>query len=107
MTGLDFLQALHANGVDLPVRVFFEKPVTNLYNPNRLCFCNLSIEDDEEVTPNALALLCGKNVYVVHDEATKRVRDVTKVIKAVEPWMLTVVAGNVFTSWTHQRGWDA
>lgn len=107
MTGLDFLQAIHANNVDLPVRVFIEKPVTNFYNPNRLCFCNLSIDEDEEVTPESLALLCGKAVYVVHDEATERVRELAKTIKRTEPAMLTVVAGDVFVSWTHQRGWDA
>lgn len=105
MIGLDFLQALSSNGVELPVRVFIGKPVTNLYRPNRLSFCNLSIDDDEEITPESIALLCGKSVYLLHDEASDRVRELTKTIKAVEPSLLVVAAGSVLTSWAHGRGW--
>jgi len=105
MTGLDFLGALQRNNIDLPIRVFVGETVPNYYRPNALSFCNLSIDEDEEITPEAVAFLCGKHVSIVHSEPTSRVRELAKVLVSVEPQCLVVAAGNVFTSWSHGRGW--
>ena len=106
MTGLDFIGALQANQIDLPIRVFVSgEPMCNLYRPDALSFANLTIDEDEDVSPESLAFLCGKTVYIVGDEATDKIRTLTKTIKAVEPGLLVVAAGEVFTTWTHGRGW--
>ena len=106
MTGLDFIGALQANQIDLPIHVFVSgEPMRNLYRPDALSFANLTIDEDEDVSPESLAFLCGKTVYIVGDEATDKIRTLTKTIKAVEPGLLVVAAGEVFTTWTHGRGW--
>ena len=106
MTGLDFIGALQANQIDLPIRVSISDiPARNLYRPDALSFADLTIDEDEDVSPESLAFLCGKTVYIVGDEATDKIRSLTKTIKAVEPGLLVVAAGDVFTSWTHGRGW--
>ena len=105
MTGLDFLGALQAKGIDLPIRIFIGEPVTNYYRPNALTFCNLSIDDDEEITPESVPFICGKSVYLMADEVSEKVRSITKTLVAVEPSLLVVKAGEVLTSWSHGRGW--
>ena len=105
MNGLDFFGALQAKGIDLPIRIFIGENVPNYYRPHALTFCNLSIDDDEEVTQKSVSFLCGKYVSIVHIEATDRVRELAKVLVSVEPQCLVVAAGNVFTSWAHGRGW--
>ena len=106
MTGLDFIGALQANQIDLPIRVFVSgEPMRNLYRPDALSFANVTIDEDEDVSPESLAFLCGKTVYIVGDEATDKIRSLTKTIKAVEPGLLVVAAGEVFTTWKHGRGW--
>lgn len=105
MTGLDFLSALQAKGIDLPIRVFIGQPVPNMYRPDRLSFCNLSIDDEEEITPESVPFLCGKSVYLMADEVSEKVRSITKTLQSVEPSLLVVNAGDVLTSWAHGRGW--
>jgi hypothetical protein len=49
MTGLDFIGALQANQIDLPIRVFVSgDPMRNLYRPDALSFANLTIDVDEK-----------------------------------------------------------
>lgn len=106
MTGLDFLGALQAKQIDLPIRVFVSSdPMRNLYRPYALSFANLTIDEDEEITPESIPFLCGKVVYLVGDEVTEKVRSLAKTLVAVEPELLVVAAGETFTSWKHGRGW--
>lgn len=105
MTGFDFFQALQRHHVDLPVRIYIDTPVMNLYRPGALSFCDISIDADEELTPESLAFLCGRSVYVIGEEPTDTIRKLTKTLMVVDPSLLVVAAGNTFTSWTHDRGW--
>ena len=77
----------------------------NMYRPGAVSFCDLSVSDDEELTPESLAFLCGKSVYVLGDEPTDTIRKITKTLMVVEPSLLVVAAGDTFTSWTQKRGW--
>lgn len=105
MNGLDFFGALQAKGIDLPIRIFLDKPVSNFYRPEKLSFCDLSISEDEEISPESLYFLCGKYVHILHSEPTARFRELTKVLLSVEPSVLIVRAGNVFRSWSRGLGW--
>jgi len=105
MTGLDFFGALQAKGIDLPIRIFIGEIVPNYYRPNAVTFCNLSIDEDEEITPESVPFLCGKVVNLIANEATDKVRRIAKALQTVEPALLVVWAGDVFTSWTYGRGW--
>lgn len=105
MNGLDFFGALQAKGIDLPIRLFIGDPVPNYYRPDALSFCNLTIDDEEEITAQSVPFLCGKSVYLLADEASDRVRSIAKTLMSVEPALLVVKAGDVLTSWSHGRGW--
>ena len=87
------------------MRIYIDTPVMNLYRPGALSFCDISIDADEELTPESLAFLCGRSVYVIGEEPTDTIRKLTKTLMVVDPSLLVVAAGNTFTSWTHDRGW--
>ena len=106
MTGLDFLGALQAKQIDLPIRVFVSsEPMRNLYRPDAVSFCDLTVDEDEEVTPESVPFLCGKVVYLMGEKVTDKVRSLAKTLVTVEPELLVVAAGETFTTWKHGRGW--
>lgn len=104
MTGLDFFTAIYRQGVDVPIRITFGAPVVNFYRPEYLNFCNLTIEDDEEI-PTDMSLLNGYDVSIVVDSLDDRARLLTKAAMAGRPRHLVVASGNQLMSWSPNRGW--
>lgn len=105
MRGMDYFTALEKAHVELPIRISVDRGAPNLFSPNRLCFCNLTIDDEEEITPQTFVRLDGFCVHVVGDLMTETIRRLTKALIKVRPKLLVVVAGDTFTSWAPDRGW--
>lgn len=105
MTGQDFFSAIYKGGVDLPVRVFFGGTHPNIYRPHALCFCNLTLDEDEEIIPEKFALLEGFDVSIVTDRLDDKTRELTKAIAACRPKHLMVCATDKLLSWAPGRGW--
>lgn len=105
MTGLDFFSAIYRQGVDLPVRLFLDGDHTNFYRPHGLTFCNLTLEEGDEIQPGKFDLLEGFDVSIVADKAGDKVRDLAKALIASRPRHLVVCAGDTFASWAPHRGW--
>ena len=105
MTGLDFFSAIYRQGVDLPVRIFTEGNNPNFYRPDALTFCNLTLEDGDEIDPGSFDLLTGFDVSIVADKMTDQIRDLARAIIPSKPKHLAVIAGETFASWAPHRGW--
>jgi hypothetical protein len=105
MKGMDYFAALRKNVIVLPVRVFIDGSAPNLYRPNALSFCNLTLEEDDEITPEAFKHLEGYDVSLIADGITERVREVAKAVIPVNPCHLVVAAGDTLASWAPHRGW--
>jgi hypothetical protein len=105
MTGMDFFSALENYGVELPVRIFTDGKHPNFYRPNRLGFCDLTLEDGDEITPKQFERLGCFDVTIMADAMDERIRELTKALIAVRPKHLAVMAGNTFCSWAPDRGW--
>jgi hypothetical protein len=104
MTGLDFFTAIYRQGLDLPIRITFGDAVDNFYRSWALSFCNLTIEEDEEI-PDDMSLLYGYDVSIVVDSLDDRARLLTKAAIAGRPRHLVVASGNQLMSWAPHRGW--
>ena len=105
MTGMDFFSAIYRQGIDLPIRIFLEGKHHNFYRPNALTFCDLTIEEGDEVSPDRFDLLNWFDVSIVHDQMTDQIRDLAKAIIQAKPKHLVVCAGDTFVSWAPHRGW--
>ncbi len=105
MTGIDFFSAIYRQGVDLPVRIFLDSSPPNLYRKHGLTFCNLALEEGDEVAAGKFDLLEGFDVSIVADTACDKVRALTKALIASRPRHLVVCAGQTFASWAPHRGW--
>ena len=105
MTGMDFFSAIYRHGIDLPVRIFTEGSNPNFYRPNALTFCNLTLEDGDEIEQGRFDLLNGFDVSIVADQMTDQIRDLAKAIIPSKPKHLVVCAGDTFASWAPHRGW--
>ncbi len=105
MKGLDYFNALENSGVELPVRIFLDGTHPNIYRPHAIGFCDLTLEEGEEITPRLFERLGCYDVSIVSDEMTGIVRDVTKALLAVRPKHLCVAVGDTFASWAPHRGW--
>jgi hypothetical protein len=105
MTGLEFFSAIYRQGVDLPIRIFLDGKHSNFFRPNALTFCNLALEDGDEIQPGKFDLLQGFDVSIVADKAGDKVRELAKAIIASRPRHLVVCAGDTFASWAPHRGW--
>ncbi len=105
MTGLDFFSAIYRQGVDLPVRIFFDEAPANFYRPHGLTFCNLALEEGDEIAPGKFDLLEGFDVSIVADKSCDKVRDLAKALIASRPRHLVVCTGDTFASWAPHRGW--
>ena len=104
MTGVDFFTAIYRGGVDLPVRIFVGGNHPNVYRPDALSFCNLTLDDDEDFDAETFALLENFAVIVCCDEKEKA-RSLAKAIIPSKPRCLSVVSGDTFASWAAHRGW--
>ncbi len=105
MTGLDFFSAIYRGGVDLPVRIYTEGIHANFYRPHALTFCNLTLEEGDEIAPERFELLNGFDVSIVADEMTDEIRALAKAIIPNKPRHLMVCAGDTLASWAAHRGW--
>ena len=105
MTGMDFFSAIYRQGIDFSIRIFMEGKHPNFYRPNALTFCDLTIEEDDEVSPGRFDLLNGFDVSIVHYQMTDQIRDLAKAIIPANPKHLVVCAGDTFASWAPHRGW--
>ena len=105
MTGMDFFSAIYRNGIDLPIRVFLEGNHPNLFRKYGLTFCDLTLEDGDEIVPGKFDLLEGMDVSIVADSVCDKVRELSKAIVASRPRHLVVCAGDTFISWAAHRGW--
>jgi hypothetical protein len=105
MTGLDFFSAIYRKGVNLPIRIFTDGKHPNLYREHALSFCNLTLDHDDELTPDNFTLLENMDVSIVAPEMSDKVREITKALIPVRPKHIAVVAGNTFASWAPGRGW--
>ncbi len=105
MTGMDFFSAIYRQGIDLPIRIFMEGRHPNFYRQNALTFCDLTIEEGDEISPDRFDLLNGFDVSIVHDQMTDQIRDLAKAIIPAKPKHLVVCAGDTFASWAPHRGW--
>ena len=105
MTGLDFFSAIYRGGIDLPVRIFLDGNHPNLFRKYGLTFCNLALEDGDEISPGKFDLLEGFDVSIVADEMSEQVRDLAKALISSRPRHLVVCAGDTFISWAKHRGW--
>lgn len=105
MTGLDFFSAIYRGGVDLPIRIFVDGIHANFYRPGDLSFCNLTLEDGDEIAPGRFDLLNGFDVSIVADQMTDQIRELAKAIIPARPRHLVVCAGDTFASWAAGRGW--
>lgn len=105
MIGSDFFTALYKRSVDLPVRVFFGGTHPNIYRPNAISFCDLTIEDDEEIKPENFVLLEGFDVSIIAERLDDKARELTKAISACRPKHLVVCSGDKLLSWAPGRGW--
>ena len=105
MTGLDFFSAIYRQGIDLPVRIFLGGNHPNFYRPHALNFCNLTLEDGDEIAPNRFDLLNGFDVSIVADGLTDEIRELAKAIIPSKPRHLVVCAGDTLASWAPGRGW--
>ena len=104
MKGMDFFTAIYLDGKELPIRIFFNQLITNVYRDEALCFCDLSLDDEEDI-PDNMALIAGFDVSIIADRITDRVRDLAKSAVNARPRHLVILAGDVFTSWAPHRGW--
>lgn len=104
MTGLDFFSAIYRKGIDLPIRIFFGESLPNFYRPDAVCFCNLSIESEDEITAGKFDLLEGFDVSIVADMDDKT-RALAKAIIPSRPRHLVVCDGKDMLSWAPGRGW--
>lgn len=105
MTGADFFSAIYRGGVDLPIRIYFGGINPNIYRPHALCFCNLTLDDDEEIHPEKFALLEGFDVSIVTNILDDKTRELTRALMAVRPKHLMICAGDRLLSWAPRRGW--
>jgi len=105
MKGLDYFNALENSGVELPVRIFLDGTHPNIYRPHKVGFCDLTLEDGDEITPKQFERLGHFDVTIVADETATEVRDLTKALISVRPKHLCVMAGDTFASWAPDRGW--
>lgn len=104
MTGMDFFSTIYRSGVDLPIRIFMDGIHPNYYRPHALSFCDLALEDDEEI-PADMSLLEGFDVSIVADELGDKVRELTKAVIAGRPRHLAICSGGNLLSWAPGRGW--
>ena len=104
MTGLDFFSTIYRSGVDLPIRIFMDGIHANFYRPHALSFCDLALEDEEEI-PSDMSLLEGFDVSIIADELGDKVRELTKAVIAGRPRHLAVCCGEKLMSWSGHRGW--
>ena len=105
MTGLDYLAALEKASLDLPIRIFTKGRNPNFYRPHAVSFCNLTIEDGDEISPDAFVRLGGCDVSIVDDEMSEEIRTIAKALIPNRPRHLVVCAGNTLASWAPHRGW--
>ena len=105
MTGLDFLTAIEKASLDLPIRIFTTGRNPNLYRPHAVSFCNLTLDDGDEIAPETFARLGGCDVSIVADEMSDEIRAIAKALIPVRPKHLAVCAGNTLASWAPARGW--
>lgn len=105
MTGMEFFTAIYRGGIDLPVRIFTDGVHPNYYRPHGLSFCDLALEDGDEISVGKFDLLEGMDVSIVADSACDKVRELAKALMASRPRHLVVCAGDTFASWAPHRGW--
>ena len=105
MKGIDYFNALENSGVELPVRIFIDGTHPNFYRPHKIGFCDLTLEDGDEITSRLFERLVCFDVSIVANEMTDQVRDLTKALIAARPKHLCVIAGETFASWAPNRGW--
>ena len=105
MKGLDFFMACYRNGVYLPVCIFIGGTHPNVYRPNALSFCNLTLDEDDEIIPEKFSLLEGFDVSIISESLDDKARELTKAIAACRPKHLMVCSGDKLLSWAPGRGW--
>lgn len=105
MTGLDFFTAIYRQGVDLPIRIFTAGKHDNFYRPHSLSFCDLTLEDGDEIAALKFELLDGLDVSIVADQMTDQIRELAKAVIPARPRHLVVCAGDTFASWAPGRSW--
>ena len=105
MTGLDFFSAIYRQGIDLPVRIFLDGKHPNFYRPHALTFCDLTLEEGDEISPVRFDLLNGFDVSIVADRMSDEIRELAKAIMPARPRHLVVCAGDTLASWAPARGW--
>lgn len=106
MKGLDYFNALENAGVELPVRIFFDGTHPNIYRPHKVGFCDLTLEDGDEISAKRFERMGCFDVTIIADETAEQVRELTKALIAVRPKHLCVMAGQTFASWAPDRGWQ-
>lgn len=104
MTGLDFFSAIYRQGIDLPIRIFFGESHANFYRPYAVCFCNLSIEAEDEIAAGKFDLLEGFDVSII-SAMDEKARALAKAIIQAKPRHLVVCDGKDMLSWAPGRGW--
>lgn len=104
MTGLDFFSVIYRNGINLPVRIFFGGKHPNIYREDALSFCDLAIEQDDEIRAGKFDLLEGMDVSVIAD-MDERTRELAKALIHSRPKHLVVCDGSNMMSWAPHRGW--
>lgn len=105
MTGLDFLDAIEKASIDLPIRIFTDGRHPNLYRPHAISFCNVTIDDGDEIRPETFARFSGLDVSVIADEMTDEIRSIAKALMPIKPRHLMICTGGTMASWAPHRGW--
>lgn len=105
MKGMDYFNALEANGVELPVRIYLDGMHPNLYRPHAIGFCDLTLEEGEEITPKLFERLGCFDVTIIADKVSEQVRELAKAVISSRPKHLCILAGETFRSWLPDRGW--
>jgi hypothetical protein len=105
MKGFDYFNALESSGVELPIRIFVEGVHPNLYRPHKVGFCDVTVEDGDEITPRTFERFGCFDVSIVAGEMTEQVRELTKSLLSARPKHLCIAVGETFASWSPDRGW--